>query len=704
MSTSGIYGLSGSGIDVDSMVKVGMMTKQNQYDKMYKKEVKNEWLKEAYASVYSDLNTFKTSTMSTYKMSYTTNPMSAASTNSSVVSATANSDAATMSHTVKVNSVASNAYVQSESAITRNNASAGSSMYIKDILAGTTEKSESEYKAAVEAAATEEDKDKIRDEVAVSFDISNGDPNDKNTTTATISFTYAELYDSNQTLNDLASKIKNAGVNMTATYDSTNDAFSIYQKDGGVDNQIVLSVRNRTAAEEKDGVATNAKADDAARALLNNLNLAKVDGDSMTSLAKLSESSDGVSSKVSKGSMTSVNTTAYTKDTKLSDIESSAAANGLSFTINDGSNSKTLVYTASQASSKTLGDLIKDINGSGLNITASLSNDGKLTLANADSDKNVTLTVDAMDTTDEATSSRAFLNTMFNAGLTAGTTTDTLTVKGTNGSVTIDGKDYVTTSSKINVANVTYNVSAVGSATVSVSQDTDKIIENVKKFVEDYNKMLDELNSKYTETRYSDYDVLTKSQENAMTADQVTKWNEKAKSGLLYHDSQIGKIRSAMREAIYTPVDSVDSSYNSMMAIGIESSTDQGHLTLDEDKLKKALAADPDCVYQIFASSGDAVNSKGESYTDYNKEGVINRITDKVNESLKTMKSYAGTSSSASDGSTLGDLILELQTKMSDFKTMMDAYETKLYSKYDAMETAIQQLTMQMSYITGSSS
>lgn len=55
-----------------------------------------------------------------------------------------------------------------------------------------------------------------------------------------------------------------------------------------------------------------------------------------------------------------------------------------------------------------------------------------------------------------------------------------------------------------------------------------------------------------------------------------------------------------MREAIYTPVDSVDSNYNSMMAIGIESSTDRGHLRLDEDKLKKALAADPDCVYQIL--------------------------------------------------------------------------------------------------------
>ncbi len=700
MSVQGIYGLSGSGIDVDSMVKVGMLNKQSQYDKMYKKEVKNEWIKEAYTSLYSDLNTFKTSTMSTYKMSYTTNPMTAASTNSSVVSATANAEAANMSHTVKVNSVSSNAYVQSESAITRNDESAGNSMYIKDIIAGQTEKSESEYKAAVDAAATEEEKAKIRNEVALSFEISNGDPKDKNTTTTTISFTYAELFDSKQTLNDLAAKIKNADVNMTATYDSTNDAFSIYQKDGGVDNQIVLAVKNRTAAETKDGVTTNAKADDAARALINNLNLAKVDGDSMTSLPELSEASDGVSSKSSTGSMTSVNTAAYTKDTKLSDIEGSVAANGLSFTINDGSASKTIVYTAEQAKTKTMNDLMKDINGTGLNVTASLSNDGKLTLTNADSTKDITLTVDAMDTTDKATSSRAFLNTMFNAGLTSGTTTDTLTVTGTNGSVTIDGKDYATTSSKINVANVTYNVSAVGSATVSVSQDTDKIIENVKKFVEDYNKMLDSLNSKYNETRYSDYDVLTKSQENAMTQDQITKWNEKAKSGLLYHDQTLGKIISAMREAIYTPVESVDSSYNTMMSIGIESSTDRGHLRLDEDKLKKALAADPDCVYQIFASSGDAVNAKGESYTDYNKEGVINRITDKVNENLKTMKSYAGTSSSASDGSTLGDLILEMQTKMSNFKTMMDAFEKSLYKKYDAMEQAIQKLSMQMGYIS----
>ena len=71
MSGMGIYGLSGSGIDVDSMVRMGMMTKQNQYDKMYKEEVKNEWTKEAYTNMYSSLNTFNSSTLYNYKLSST---------------------------------------------------------------------------------------------------------------------------------------------------------------------------------------------------------------------------------------------------------------------------------------------------------------------------------------------------------------------------------------------------------------------------------------------------------------------------------------------------------------------------------------------------------------------------------------------------------------------------------------------------------
>ena len=557
MSTTGIYGLSGSGIDVDSMVKVGMLTKQNQYDKMYKEEVKNEWMKEAYSDLYSDLNTFNQTTLSTYKMSSTTSPMTAMSSSEGVATATANADAANMSHTVTVSSVASNAYMQSTKAITRKNSSASStSIYLKDLLS-STEQEPSNY-------STMSDSQKL--ETALSFTISDGASDNSNATTKEISFTYKDLFESNQTLNDLATKIKNSGVNIQASYDSVNDSFSLYQKTGGKANQINITVGSGSTDSEKR-----------ARTLLSSLNL------------------------------------------------------GIVTTADDGT--------------QTLGSAID------YETTTSSSAEGK------------------------------------------------------DGKATIDGKTYTTTGSKITVANVAYTLAGKGTTTVSVAQDTDKVVENVKQFVTDYNKMIDALNTKYYETQYSDYGVLTKSQESSMTQDQITKWNEKAKSGLLYHDSQLGKIISSMREALYTPVEGTDSNYNTMMSLGITSSTDQGHIKLDETKLKKALAADPNCVRSVFSASGDVTTTNADgtttTTTDYDKEGVMNRISDALYTNLKTLKSYEGDSTETSDGSTLGTLIENLKTKMSDFKTQMDAFQSALYDKYDAMESAIQQLSVQLGYITG---
>ena len=77
-STKGIYGLSGSGLDVESLVKVGMISQQKRYDRIYKKEVETEWRKEAFADVYSAVNTFRSS-MSDMRLSSRTKPMTATS-------------------------------------------------------------------------------------------------------------------------------------------------------------------------------------------------------------------------------------------------------------------------------------------------------------------------------------------------------------------------------------------------------------------------------------------------------------------------------------------------------------------------------------------------------------------------------------------------------------------------------------------------
>lgn len=592
MGANGIYGLSGSGLDIESLVKMGMMNKQNQYDKMYQTQLKQTWVKEAYNTVYTDVKAFKES-MSTFKMQSNMSAMQATSSNNDVVSVTANGAAAAMNHKITVEQVASNAYLMTANGknIDRANtsASAANSAYLKDVLFGeeptkTTGTDGQTYYKFTNTDPSKQDTFKGSD-VAISIEVQDGNDvdSDGKPVTRKVEFTYDQIFNDKKTLNDLATAFSNSGANVQGGYDTVNDSFSLYNKTSGSANKIGLQANN-----------------DISKKLLNSLHLASYD-----------------------------------------------------------------------AQNNTLG-------------TEASFETGKMNVA-------------------------AF---------------------GTNAKATIDGKTYESDTNKLNVANVIYNFNGVSAknadgkyqaSTISVSQDTDKIVDNVKKFVETYNTLIDSLNTKYREEKNTDYKPLTKKQEGEMTESQIDKWNEKAKSGLLYHDNNIYSIISDMRESLYTKVDAVDTvltdakgnkySYNSMSSIGITSSTNQGHITLDEEKLKKALTEDPDCVYQLFASDQDSTyvagstnKNQADTYTsksDYLNTGIANRLYNAMTTNISNLESYAGTSKETDDESYLGKLITNMNTKMTSFQTLMKSYESKLYKKYDAMEVALSKLGAQLSYITG---
>ncbi len=625
MSATGIYGLSGSGIDVDSMVKVGMMTKQNEYDRMYKKEVRQEWTKEAYANLYSDLTTFTTSTMSKYKMSATLNPQTVSSSKSEVATATANADAAAMTHYVNVESMSSNAYLLTgNEGISRVDPEQNGSLYLRDLVDSTGMGSE-----------------------GLSFTVSDG----QNETTITI--TKEEL--ERQTLNDLAASFNGAGLGLKASYDANNDSFSIYNNTGGSANGIYLKGN-----------------DDYSKQLLNSLKLHTVDvaDDGTSSLGDQPLTFDNYASSTSSTEALSL----ASGDDPASATYSDGVYSGFQI---DGKDVEITVYDTGTADVK-IGDKVysaqytDDAGQRTFSFNYSSEFDGA---ENTVVDYSLTMPADA------------------SGSVTGEATTTVGTMAGKDASVTIDGKNYKTDSNKITVSNVTYTFASVGTSTMTVSQDTEKVIENVKAFVDDYNKLLDKLNDMYNEQKYSDYDVLTESQKKGMTEEQIEKWEEKAKSGLMHRNEYVGKLISELREAIYTPVEGVDGKYSTMMSLGIESKTDRGHLKIDEDKLRKVLAEDPDVVYQIMG--------KLDSNDEYSKNGVVQRVSDAANKAMTSIKSYAGTSTEVADGSNLGKLIQDLQSKMSNFKVMMNAFENALYKKYDKMESAIQKLGMQLGYITG---
>ena len=427
MSTRGIYGLSGSGIDVDSMVKVGMMTKQSQYDKMYKQEVKNEWLKEAYSDLYGDLNTFNTTTLSSYKMSSKTSPMLASSSASTVATATANADAASMSHTVNVSALASNAYLLTgEEKLTRANASdsAKTSIYLKDML--FTEAQQTDLQSKLKADST------LGSQTLVSFNIADG--TGANATSETISFTYNDIFSSGQTLNDLVSKINASGVNIKASFDNTNDAFSLYQKTGGEANKIILSVAN-------DGSDASANG----KTLLDNLNLHSVtnttdaSGNRTSTLSSSEINLDAVTTGTSEvgGAQTSyTSATKTTRDALLSTLfKAQDGSKSAAFTVNG----KTV--TIDDVTTKKVSDLIDAINGSGAGVTATLAPDGQLTVASNDNTAKVTFGVSSSATDAASANGRSLLNGLnFVSGKELTADTHGASTAGTSATATIDGK------------------------------------------------------------------------------------------------------------------------------------------------------------------------------------------------------------------------------------------------------------------------
>ncbi|MBR7025061.1 MAG: flagellar filament capping protein FliD [Selenomonadaceae bacterium] len=638
MGVNGIYGLSGSGMDIESMVKVGMMSKQNEYDKMAQKYTKNEWMKADYLELSSKITTFNASTLSQYKMSNTMNAKSAEST-SSAVSVMANSNAPLMAHKVEVEKLSSNAYLLSTGKLTRydgngNVASDSTSIELKNILFKSLSISEDGNTAtynilnkpdgtgSIGVRSTPLNSSNERKAKAMSFTISDGATLEKDAAgndiagklkEVEISFTYKEINDG-ATLNDLVSKINAAGLNIRAAYDSVNDSFSLYNTKGGAGNEISIKVGGDAYPAEQGDTTDVSYLGTATARFLNSL--------------QLYQSRDGE---------------LYDPLTLLDNDDSSLTA---------------------------VADETKNNGGKALNFVAGATNPARAV--------------------------------------------------GSYGVMKIDGVEYSDiTDNKKTVNGVTYTAlnttAATGAATVSVAQDTDSIIDKVKSFITDYNKLLADLYAKYDEKPNSDYKPLTQSQKDQMKEEQITKWEEKAKAGMLYHDQTLGKVIQTMRDAVSETVSGINSKYNSIYSLGISTTGIKGQLVLDEDKLKKALAEDPDSVYNVFAklestetSTGSAVyktvtNANGSVTvtSESNGNGIAQRLGDIFVSANKLIKDRAGSSADITEDSDLNNLLRNLQTKMSNFKKLMNSFEDALYKKYDAMESTLAKLGMQLNYVMG---
>lgn len=335
-------------------------------------------------------------------------------------------------------------------------------------------------------------------------------------------------------------------------------------------------------------------------------------------------------------------------------------------------------------STDTLDELAKNItSATGGQVKASFSEmTGQITLESKEigSDNSFSIV--------EPSDALGFLNLHKNEN---GMSIPTTSFEGSNSEVVVTSKDGTFTkilnekSNSFTIDGIKYDVHGVGKSEITSKQDVQPVVDNMKAFVDDYNKIMDKMYDFVTQKTNRDYPPLTEAQKKDMSEEEIERWEEKAKKGLLRNDSEMRRFMDDMQKAIFGKNIAI------LNKMGLSSHQDynkKGQISLDIDKFTKALETNAEEVYEVFAKDSSSV-----------MESMKNTIKNYTGGSSSVFAKKAGIDKTASAAKNFysdqlkrqADTIKTLQKKMGD-------KESALYKKFGALEASMNKLNSQMSY------
>jgi flagellar hook-associated protein 2 len=225
---------------------------------------------------------------------------------------------------------------------------------------------------------------------------------------------------------------------------------------------------------------------------------------------------------------------------------------------------------------------------------------------------------------------------------------------------------------------------------VGITRDTQAVYDMVKGFVKSYNEVLKEMNGAYNTEAAKGYEPLTDEEREAMTDDQVEKWEKRIKDSLLRRDNTLGSLMNTMRTTLSKGVE-VDGKKYSLASFGITSvdykeegllhingDKDDALVASGEEKLMKAISENPDAVMKVFSSLASELygtlteemksTSLNSALTLYNDKEINNKITD-------------------------------YKEDLSKLEGRLQAMESRYYKQFTAMESMMSKLNTQSSSI-----
>ncbi len=279
---------------------------------------------------------------------------------------------------------------------------------------------------------------------------------------------------------------------------------------------------------------------------------------------------------------------------------------------------------------------------------------------------------------------------------------------GQNAAIQIDGQTLYLNENTYELDGTTFEFTddvAIGETfTVNIEQSYDDVKETIKSFVEDYNKLIEEVydyigTSPAKDSSGNKYEPLTDEEKEAMSEEEIEKWEKTAKQGILYNDSTVSDIMSKMRTALYNTVELDDGSKIGLFSIGIRTSKDYGEhgkLEIDEEQLDKMLSTNLDAVTELFTDSENGLMKQIDTILD----GAVKTTGARENRGTLIRKAGAENSSTTILDSSIFKEMEKLQERIYDLQDKYNSREEYWWGVFTNLESMMSDMNSQSSYIS----
>ena len=372
--------------------------------------------------------------------------------------------------------------------------------------------------------------------------------------------------------------------------------------------------------------------------------------------------------------------TTYASDAKLSDIDSSLVGQRLTLTVGQGADVKETSIEIT--SDMKISELVNALREGGVNASFDETNQRFF-----------------ISSTGTGTAKEFKLAGTNNALASLGLDTDAAYENGSTATriwaedahITLNGADFTSDTNTFTVNGVSITANAVttdGPISITTDTDYDGIYDMIKDFITEYNDIMNEMTKLYTADSARKYTMLSDEEKEAMSDDEVEQWEDTIKGSLLRRDKDLYAVMQCMTGAINKGYDIggetlylvnfgigtgsyFDTEKGERNALHIFGDSDDEKYADEKNKLKEAIAADPDKVIELFTTiSKEMYGSlqKTMASTDY-------RSIYKVYDDKRMKTEYD-----------------DYTKKIKEAQKKLDAYEDKWYNKFSAMEVALSKL------------